>query len=69
MYKSSSGMPISFPKSETYCSRNVLDPFKHIVTNILDVHTVLGIDKYLGLRANILGNAIFAYFKKKSLFL
>jgi len=40
--ETASGQTISLPKSEIYCSRNVPDPLKQIITNILGVQVVLG---------------------------
>jgi len=54
------------PKYEIYYRRNVLDPLKHMLTNILMVYVVLGIGKYLGL-PSIVGrdrNVTFAYIKE-----
>ena len=67
IYETSSGQAISLPKSEIYCSRNVLDPLKQTITNILGVHVVLGTGKYLGL-PSMIGkdrNATFAYIKDR----
>lgn len=67
IYETTSGQAISFPKSEIYCSRNVLDPLKQTITNILGVQVVLGTDKYLGL-PSMIGrdpNATFAYIKDR----
>lgn len=52
-YEEASGQAISLPKSEIFYSRNVDDPIKHSITNILGVRAVLGTGKYLGLPSMI----------------
>jgi len=52
-YETVSGQTISLPKSEIFCSRNVPDPLKQTITNILGVQVVLGTGKYLGLPSMI----------------
>ena len=66
-YELASGQAISLPKSEIYCSRNVLDDLKANITGILGVQMVLGTGKYLGL-PSMIGrdrNATFAYIKDR----
>jgi ribonuclease HI len=48
-YEAASGQAISLPKSEIFCSRNVHQGVKNVITNILGVQAVLGTGKYLGL--------------------
>jgi hypothetical protein len=67
LYEIASGQAISLPKSEIYCSRNVPDPLKQTITDILGVQVVLGTGKYLGL-PSMIGrdrNATFAYIKDR----
>jgi len=66
-YELASGQAISLPKSEIYCSRNVPDGIKTIITNILGVQAVLGTGKYLGLPSMIGRDrkATFAYIKDR----
>ena len=66
-YETTSGQAISLPKSEIFCSRNVPDPLKQTITNILGVQVVLGTGKYPGL-PSMIGrnrNATFAYIKDR----
>ena len=66
-YESASGQAISLPKSEFFCSRNVPDPLKQTITNILGVQVVLGTGKYLGLPSMIGRDrtATFAFIKDR----
>jgi len=67
LYESTSGQAISLPKSEIYCSRNVPNPFKQTIDNILGVHVVLGTCNYLVL-PSMIGrdhNATFSYIKDR----
>lgn len=66
-YELASRQAISLPKSEIYCSRNVLDSLKLNITNILGVQLVLGTSKYLGLPSMISRDhkATFAYIKDR----
>jgi len=67
LYEAASGQAISLPKSEIYCSRNVPDPLKQTLSDIVGVQAVLGTGKYLGL-PSMVGrdqNATFAYMKDR----
>ncbi|WJX95854.1 hypothetical protein P8452_77123 [Trifolium repens] len=48
-YEVASGQSINFQKSEFFCSRNVIQADKDVVSNTLGVRSVLGTSKYLGL--------------------
>jgi len=65
VYESVSGQAISLPKSEIYCSRNVHDPLKHTLTDILGAQIVLGIGKYLGLPSIVGRDQNVAYIKDR----
>jgi len=65
--ETASGQAISLPKSEIYYSRNVPDPLKQTIADILGVQVVFGTGKYLGL-PSMIGrdrNATFAYIKDR----
>jgi len=53
IYEAVLGQSISLPKSELYCSRNVSDPLKTSITQIMGVKQVLGTGNYLGLPSMI----------------
>ena len=65
LYEAASGQAISLPKSEIYCSRNVHDPLKKTLIDIIGVQTILGSGKYLGLQPMVGRdhNATFSYIK------
>jgi len=65
-YETTSGQAISLPKYEFF-SRNVPDPLKQTITNILGVQVVLGTGKYLGLPSMIGRDrtATFAFIKDR----
>lgn len=48
IYEGASGQSINFQKSEFFCSRNVDNTTKNLISNILGVQQVLGTSKYQG---------------------
>ena len=52
-YETASSQAISLPKSEIFCSRNVPDPLKQTIKNILGVQVILSTGKYLDLPSMI----------------
>ncbi|GAU47653.1 hypothetical protein TSUD_27780 [Trifolium subterraneum] len=66
-YEAASGQSINFQKSEFFCSRNVTQADRDVISNTLGVQSVLGKSKYLGLPSMVgrSKKAIFGFIKDR----